>query len=95
MGIEDLSIEFPPTSYKGHFAEDGYNAVFFNQANHCFARNLRVLNAGKVSTQGLVAQKALPHMLGVRGGLGLSNNPKPQDAWLALNPKRFRLAKRW
>ena len=47
MGIEHLSIEFPPSSYKGHFAEDGYNGVFFTSASHCFAHNLRIVNAGR------------------------------------------------
>jgi hypothetical protein len=46
QGIEDLTVEFPPSSYKGHFNEDGYNAVFFTSTTHCFARNLRTVNAG-------------------------------------------------
>lgn len=45
--MADLSIEFPNSGpYPGHFKEKGYNALFINNAANCFARNLRILNAG-------------------------------------------------
>jgi hypothetical protein len=48
LGVADLSIEFPNSGpYPGHFKEKGYNALFINNAANCFARNLRIINAGK------------------------------------------------
>jgi hypothetical protein len=44
-GIEDLSFEFPPKRYKGHFTELGYTPVAFRFVAHCWARNIGVLNA--------------------------------------------------
>jgi hypothetical protein len=29
MGVEYLSVEFPPTPYAGHLNEQGYNGVYF------------------------------------------------------------------
>jgi hypothetical protein len=47
LGVADLSIEFPNSGpYPGHFKEKGYNALFINNAANCFARNLRIINAG-------------------------------------------------
>jgi hypothetical protein len=49
LGVADLTIEFPNSGpYPGHFKEKGYNALFINNAANCFARNLRILNAGAV-----------------------------------------------
>jgi hypothetical protein len=28
-GIQDLTMEFPPTQFAGHLKEAGYNAIFF------------------------------------------------------------------
>jgi hypothetical protein len=48
LGVADLSIEFPNSGlYPGHFKEKGYNALFINNAANCFARNLRIINAGE------------------------------------------------
>ena len=44
-GIENLGFEFPPTDYKGHFTELGYNAVAFSGTVNCWVRNLRIVNA--------------------------------------------------
>jgi hypothetical protein len=47
LGVADLSIEFPNSGlYPGHFKEKGYNALFINNALNCFARNLRIIDAG-------------------------------------------------
>ncbi|KAH0533833.1 hypothetical protein FGG08_007539 [Glutinoglossum americanum] len=46
VGIEDLSFEFPNIPYRGHFKEDGYNPLtFVGGTAHCWARNIRVVNA--------------------------------------------------
>lgn len=46
QGVVDLTIEHAPTgAYPGHFREKGANALFFNSASNCFARNLRIVNA--------------------------------------------------
>lgn len=44
-GIEALGFEFPARSYQGHFTELGFNAVAFNGVAHCWARDLRIVNA--------------------------------------------------
>lgn len=44
-GIENLGFEFPPTDYKGHFNELGYNAVALSGTVNCWVRNLRIVNA--------------------------------------------------
>ena len=44
-GLERLCFEFPNTPYLGHFTEVGYNAVAFNNAADCWARDIRILNA--------------------------------------------------
>jgi hypothetical protein len=47
--VADLSIEFANGgTYPGHFKEKGYNALFIYNAANCFARNLRIVNAGKL-----------------------------------------------
>lgn len=44
-GVEDLTFEFPPTRYEGHFTERGQNPLAFVNAAHCWARRIRILNA--------------------------------------------------
>lgn len=44
-GIEDLAFEFPREPYRGHWEEDGFNAVQFENAAHCWARRLFIHNA--------------------------------------------------
>jgi hypothetical protein len=44
-GIENLSIEFPKTPYRGHFSEKGYNAVAMDGAVNCWVKNIRIKNA--------------------------------------------------
>lgn len=51
MGIEDMTVEMRRAPYKGHFEEDGFNGVSFSSAFNCFARNLRVRNAGEWPAQ--------------------------------------------
>ncbi len=43
-GIVDLSISFPVTPYKGHFTEQGFNAIVLNGVAHCFVRNVVIAN---------------------------------------------------
>lgn len=45
IGIEGLRIEFPLTTYPGHFAEQGYNAVDISEAMHSWVRDVEVVNA--------------------------------------------------
>jgi hypothetical protein len=52
MGIEDMTVEMQAAPYRGHFQEDGFNGVAFSNAFDCFARNLRVKNAGKWANPG-------------------------------------------
>ena len=44
-GVEDITFEFPVKPYGGHFTELGYNPLAFRGAVHCWARNIRILNA--------------------------------------------------
>ncbi|HEY3322569.1 MAG TPA: glycosyl hydrolase family 28-related protein [Planctomycetota bacterium] len=43
-GVEELTFEFPPQLYKGHFTELGHNPALISGASHCWIRNVRVLN---------------------------------------------------
>lgn len=43
-GIEDLSIEFPVTPYKGHFTELGFNGIAMNHVSDCWVRNVHIAN---------------------------------------------------
>jgi hypothetical protein len=45
VGIENLTIEFPETSYPGEFNELGYNGIYLLHAFHCFVRNVDILNS--------------------------------------------------
>lgn len=36
---------FPPRSYGGHFTELGFNAIAFSGVAHCWARDIRTVNA--------------------------------------------------
>jgi len=45
MGIEHLTIEFPLTTYPGHFSEQGYNAIDFREVAHSWVRDVEILNA--------------------------------------------------
>jgi hypothetical protein len=44
-GVENLCFEFPVTEYGGHFTELGYNPLAFSSVAHCWARNIRIVNA--------------------------------------------------
>ncbi len=44
-GIENIAFEFPARAYGGHFTESGYNAIAFSNVAHCWARNIRIINA--------------------------------------------------
>ncbi len=44
-GVEELSIEFPNTPYKGHFTEVGYNGIAINGASDCWVRSVRIVNS--------------------------------------------------
>ena len=44
-GIEDLAFEFPKQPYRGHWEEDGFNAIQFESNAHCWARRLVIHNA--------------------------------------------------
>lgn len=44
VGIEELSIEFPNTPYRGHFTEIGLNGIALNGVSDCWVRNVHVKN---------------------------------------------------
>ncbi len=44
-GVEKLAFEFPVRTYGGHFTELGFNAVAFSGVAHCWAHDLRIVNA--------------------------------------------------
>jgi hypothetical protein len=43
-GVEDLAFEFPAIPYQGHFTEQGFNPVAFEDVAHCWARRLKFVN---------------------------------------------------
>jgi hypothetical protein len=43
-GVEQLTIEFPETTYRGHWKEDGFNALEIKGAADCWVRQVRVVN---------------------------------------------------
>lgn len=45
IGVEHLAIEFPHTTYPGHFNELGYNGIHFNHAWNSWVRDVRIVNA--------------------------------------------------
>lgn len=44
VGIEDLTIEYPATDYKGHFYEEN-NGIYFGNITNSWIKNVTVLNA--------------------------------------------------
>ena len=44
-GLEELSIRFPVTAYKGHFTEVGHNGIAMSGVSDCWIRNVRIENA--------------------------------------------------
>jgi hypothetical protein len=42
--VEDLTFEFPPAEYRGHFTELGFNAVALDNTANCWVRHIRILN---------------------------------------------------
>jgi len=45
VGVERLTVEFPPHERQSHCKDLGYNAIFFHRAMHCWARDITVINA--------------------------------------------------
>ncbi len=43
-GVEDLTFEFPKKPYRGHWEEDGFNAIQIENGVHCWARRLTIHN---------------------------------------------------
>jgi hypothetical protein len=43
-GIENLGFEFPPTRYRGHFKENGANAIELRNVHSCWVRNVAIRN---------------------------------------------------
>jgi hypothetical protein len=43
-GIEELGFEFPRTKYRGHFKENGANAIELRQVYNCWVRNVAIRN---------------------------------------------------
>ncbi|MGE0784644.1 MAG: glycosyl hydrolase family 28-related protein [Sandaracinaceae bacterium] len=44
IGIEHLTMEFPVTTYPGHFNELGYNAIQLHATYHSWVRDVTILN---------------------------------------------------
>jgi len=44
-GIEELGFAFPGTRYRGHFKEDGQNAIELRQVYNCWVRHVAIHNA--------------------------------------------------
>lgn len=44
-GIEDLAFEFPRQPYRGHWEEDGFNAIQLDNCGHCWVRRIAIHNA--------------------------------------------------
>jgi hypothetical protein len=49
-GIQDLTIEFPLTPYRGMGREAGYNAIYFWSVVHCWVKNVAIINADMAVT---------------------------------------------
>ena len=45
VGIEDLRIEFPQTTYFGHHVEQGYNGIYLSDAADSWVRSVSIKNA--------------------------------------------------
>jgi hypothetical protein len=45
VGVEHLTIEFPQSPYKGFGTDQGFNAIYFWSAAHCWVRNVAIINA--------------------------------------------------
>ena len=45
VGIEHLSIEFPPTTYAGHHLDAGYNGIYLSGTAHSWVRDVHVHHA--------------------------------------------------
>lgn len=43
-GVEGIGLEFPPTKYRGHFKENGANAIEFRSVYNCWVRNVAIRN---------------------------------------------------
>lgn len=43
-GVEHLTIEFPPTPYRGHWTEEGFNPVEIKGAADCWLSGLKIVN---------------------------------------------------
>ena len=43
-GIEEIGFAFPATRYRGHFKENGANALELRQVHHCWIRNVAIHN---------------------------------------------------
>ncbi|KAF6262421.1 hypothetical protein COO60DRAFT_1676006 [Scenedesmus sp. NREL 46B-D3] len=49
-GIQDLTIEFPLTPYRGMGREAGFNAIYFWSVMHCWVKNVAIINADMAVT---------------------------------------------
>ncbi len=44
VGVEHLTIEFPPTEYNGHHQEPGYNGILFQNVYNGWVRDVAIVN---------------------------------------------------
>jgi hypothetical protein len=80
VGIEDLSIEFPVSPYKGHFTERGKNGIALQEVVDCWVKNVRISNSDSgiflsessfCSVDGLVIDSERPALRGTTGHHGI------------------------
>ncbi|MFK7989191.1 MAG: glycosyl hydrolase family 28-related protein [Sandaracinaceae bacterium] len=45
VGVEHLTMEFPVTTYPGHFNEEGFNGIHYRHAWNSWVRDVRIRNA--------------------------------------------------
>jgi Pectate lyase superfamily protein len=45
FGVEHLSLHFPWTPYPGHFKEQGYNGLFFQDVSQCWVNDVEIQNS--------------------------------------------------
>lgn len=43
-GVEEIGFEFPANQYRGHFKENGANAIELRQVTNCWVRNVAIHN---------------------------------------------------
>lgn len=80
VGIEDLTIEFPVSPYKGHFTELGMNGISLSRVADCWVKNVQISNCDSgiyvsgifCTVDGLTIDSKRPEYKGTTGHHGIS-----------------------